>query len=353
MAAAIVLAAAVCATCRPPGETAGTPPPAGVGSEGGAPGASSASGQPASALAGTSWRLVEFQSMDDAIGTLRPDDPSKYTMTLHGDGSVSMQLDCNRGTGTWFAEPAGDDGGSFRFGRLATTRALCPPPSLGERIARDAEFVRSYLLRDGRLHLGLMADAGIYAWQPESPGAFQATPDARLEAAILGAAPHYTREIVEIDGREARYVHGRHDLDGDGVEEVFVLLMGSIFCGTGGCNLLLLRETEGGYALVDDFPRSRAPVIVTSETTAGWHDLVRLESGGGAEPAYVVHAFDGERYVERERLPGDRAPEGVPVLAGDPTYEVGAPLEPRVGASATGDAAPAAKGEGQRAGDAR
>jgi heat shock protein HslJ len=192
-AAAIVLAALAFAACRPGDETTGAPPPVEqteIAAEGGAPEASSPWGGRASTLEGTSWRLVEFQSMDDAIGTLRPDDPSKYTMTLHGDGTVSMQLDCNRATGTWSAEPASDEGGSFRYGPLATTRALCPPPSLGERIARDAEFVRSYLLRDGRLHLSLVADAGIYAWQPESPSAFEATPDAGLGAAILDAAPH-------------------------------------------------------------------------------------------------------------------------------------------------------------------
>ena len=63
---------------------------------------------------------------------------------------------------------SGTDGGSgsFSFGRLAVTRALCAPPNLDERIARDSEYVRSFLLRDGRLYLSLMADAGIYAWEP-------------------------------------------------------------------------------------------------------------------------------------------------------------------------------------------
>ena len=118
-------------------------------------------------LAGTDWRLVQFQSMDDAIGTIRPADPSVFTMRLQEDGTVSMRLDCNRATGNWSAEPAADGAsGRFSFGPLATTRALCPPPNLDERIARDAAYVRGYILRDGRLHLSLMADAGIYTWEP-------------------------------------------------------------------------------------------------------------------------------------------------------------------------------------------
>lgn len=31
---------------------------------------------------------------------------------------------------------------------------------------RQLPFVRSYLLRDGQLHLSLMADGGILSWMP-------------------------------------------------------------------------------------------------------------------------------------------------------------------------------------------
>ena len=85
------------------------------------------------ALAGTHWRLVEFQSMDDAQGATRPSEGSLYTMWLHGDGTVAMQLNCNRATGTWSAEPGADGtSGRFAFGPLAATKALCPPPSRDE-----------------------------------------------------------------------------------------------------------------------------------------------------------------------------------------------------------------------------
>jgi len=121
------------------------------------------------ALADTQWRLVEFQSMDDAIGTIRPDDRSLYTMRLNGDGTVNMRLNCNRANGAWRAEPGGDGAsGRLEFGPLAATGALCPPPSMDERIAAQAKFIRSYLLKDGRLYLSLMADGGIYAWEPDT-----------------------------------------------------------------------------------------------------------------------------------------------------------------------------------------
>lgn len=122
-------------------------------------------------LAGTKWRLVEIQSMDDAIGTVRPSDRNLYTLDLNVDGRAAMRLNCNRGVGPWSAKPVGNGAdGSFTIGPLAMTRALCPPPSLDERIARDMNFVRSFLLRDGRLYLSLMADGGIYVWEPRVDG---------------------------------------------------------------------------------------------------------------------------------------------------------------------------------------
>jgi heat shock protein HslJ len=103
--------------------------------------------------------------MSDEVGTLRPDDPSLYTMSFAPDGGLSLRLDCNRGTGTWSAAPSSPTGGGLEFGPVAATRALCPPSSLDERITADLEFVRSYVIRDDRLYLSLMADGGIYVWE--------------------------------------------------------------------------------------------------------------------------------------------------------------------------------------------
>ena len=116
-------------------------------------------------LAGTSWRLVEFRSSDDAIGTVRPAAGTEYTMAFGTDGRVTMRLDCNRASGGYTAAASGGDGGTLAFAPLAMTRAFCGERSMDTRIARDAEFVRTYLLRDGRLYLDLMADGGTYVWE--------------------------------------------------------------------------------------------------------------------------------------------------------------------------------------------
>jgi heat shock protein HslJ len=286
-------------------------------------------------LANTGWRLVEIQSMDDAVGTTRPDGSAKYTMRLNGDGTVVLRLNCNSARGKWSAEAGPNpNSGRFEFGPLATTKALCPPPSLDEQVASQAKYVRSYLLEEGQLYLSLMADGGIYVWEPldeKSEEPFETKADPELEAAILKAEPYYTREAVDIAGGvgKGRYVYGRVDLNDDGRDEVLVYLLGSIFCGTGGCDLLLFTKARSGYSLIDKFPASRLPIIVSAKKTRGWHDLIRPESGGGAKASFIRHTFDGKRYVKRERMSADKPPEGGSYLTGELTFDKGIPLEPR------------------------
>lgn len=118
-------------------------------------------------LAGTRWRLVEIQSMDDAQGTTRPADRAKYTLAFDPEGGrLSMRLDCNRGSGPYEdRRTKGTNEGTMTIGPLAMTRAFCPPPSLGDRIARDMGYVRTYRVGNGRLMFSLMADGGIYVWE--------------------------------------------------------------------------------------------------------------------------------------------------------------------------------------------
>lgn len=297
-----------------------------------AAGGGQAPAAPKGVLAGTTWRLVEIQSMDEAVGTKRPADPSLYTMRLDTDGTVHMRLNCNRAHGSWSVEPSADSSnGRFGFGPLATTRALCPPPSLDEVITAQVQYVRGYLLKDGRLSLTLMADSGLWVWEPVTAHSFETASDPQIEAAILKATPSYTRAVVDAAGGPGkdRYVYARVDLNGDGKDEVLVYTLGSFFCGSGGCGLLLFARGNDGYSLVNEFAITQSPVVVSDRKTAGWSDLFRLEAGGGASASYVRHAFDGNRYVEKGRTPGTQAPPGKVLFGDDLAFEKGIPLEPQ------------------------
>lgn len=112
------------------------------------------------ALPGTSWVLARFQSMDDTV--LLPDSAARYELAFGADGSLTVRADCNRGRASWESP----DSVSLTIGPVALTRMACPPSRLTDRFARDLGYVRSYIVRDGRLHLALMADGGIYTFEP-------------------------------------------------------------------------------------------------------------------------------------------------------------------------------------------
>ena len=111
-------------------------------------------------LAGISWQLVKFQGSDDR--TLTPDDKTKYTIEFNNDGGLNARIDCNRGRGTWKSSGPSQ----LQLGPLALTRAMCPPGSLHDLIVKHWSFIRSYVIKDGHLFLSLMADGGIYEFEP-------------------------------------------------------------------------------------------------------------------------------------------------------------------------------------------
>ena len=262
-------------------------------------------------LAGTEWRLVEFQSMDDATGTLRPSDPSLFTMRLNADGSVNMRLDCNRANGSWSVEPAQGDpaSGAFAFGRLASTRALCPPPRMDEQIVSQAEYVRSYLLKDGNLYLSLMADGGIYLWEPlGEASASGEVQDHALESALR----------TWLDGDfEAHYFSSSIDLNGDGGPEVVAYVAGPMVCGSGGCSALVLAREGDGYRVVTAISVAQPPIRVSTRSSQGWRNLLVGIAGGGIPAGTAELKFDGTSYPSNPTVPPAEAAadlEGAEIL---------------------------------------
>jgi len=93
---------------------------------------------------------------------LTPDDKAKYTLAFAADGVMSARVDCNRARAGW--KSSGPN--QLEFGPIAATRAQCPPGSLHDQIMRQLPNVRSYLMKDGQLFLSLMADGGVYRFEP-------------------------------------------------------------------------------------------------------------------------------------------------------------------------------------------
>jgi heat shock protein HslJ len=112
-----------------------------------------------SELVGTTWQWIETAYSDDSVLTVT--DPSRYTLTLNADGTLSAQVDCNGGSGTYTL-----DGASLTFGPLVTTRMGCPAGSQAGVFTKDLAAVASYVIEDGNLHLALAMDSGIMEFAP-------------------------------------------------------------------------------------------------------------------------------------------------------------------------------------------
>ena len=82
-------------------------------------------------------------------------------MEFAAGGRLAAQVDCNRGRGTWKAT-----GSQLELGPLTLTRMKCAEGSLHDQIVKQWTSVRSFVIKDGHLFLALMADGGIYEFEP-------------------------------------------------------------------------------------------------------------------------------------------------------------------------------------------
>jgi heat shock protein HslJ len=110
-------------------------------------------------LANTSWQLLQIKNVDGT--SEHPDDSAKYTLEFAADGSLIARLNCNRGRGTWKSTSPG----AIELGVMAMTLAMCLPPSLDTRMAKDLASVHSYAIENGHLHLNL-STGGFYEFEP-------------------------------------------------------------------------------------------------------------------------------------------------------------------------------------------
>lgn len=115
------------------------------------------------ALIADTWYLESIIDTQEEI-RLRPQLSDRHNITFQRDGSLTMQLDCNRGNADWDADPRGRGTGDLSIGRVASTRALCPPPTYGERLAAELPQVDSYELGVAGRSLMLRSEDTIFGF---------------------------------------------------------------------------------------------------------------------------------------------------------------------------------------------
>jgi hypothetical protein len=94
------------------------------------------------------------------------------------------------------------------------------------------------------------------------------------------------------DTEQPAFEYGLTDLDGDGRADAVVLLLGSNWCGSGGCNMLVFHGTTEGFKLVSESTVTNDPIRVSPKIVKGWHTLIVMSNGKGD----VLMRFNGKRY---------------------------------------------------------
>ena len=167
-------------------------------------------------------------------------------------------------------------------------------------------------------------------------GACNATPpaeedpveEASAAATATSPAPATAEEDIKHfllqeypDAAPMQYALAWSDLNGDGKDEAIVPVISSYFCGTGGCNTLILTPAGPMWDKVAEISVSRTPITVLDTSTKGWKDITVAIGGGGGGPGIAKLSFDGEKYPDNPTVapavPVDKG--GTELIAEEPT----------------------------------
>jgi hypothetical protein len=120
------------------------------------------------------------------------------------------------------------------------------------------------------------------------------------------------RFLQTLDGnRTTRYVAAFRDLNGDGIPEAIVYLVGTKWCGSGGCNLLILTQDSSSWRIVTKVTITQPPIRVLRSASNGWRSIGVWVQGGGIRRGYEAELrFDGHTYPRNPTVPPSRRLEG-------------------------------------------
>jgi heat shock protein HslJ len=165
------------------------------------------------------WELIEVQTGPNASD--KPVDPSKYTVSFHDDGTVTIVADCNTALGTYTI-----DGSDMDVEVGPMTLVMCSEDSLSNKWIDDIDQAVSFSINDrGELSLNLPMDGGFVRLQPSLTGVvWEWTQLQHMdESTVVPDDPsRYTIEFLADGtmaiGADCNRGRGTYTRDGDNIE---------------------------------------------------------------------------------------------------------------------------------------
>ena len=90
--------------------------------------------------------------------------------------------------------------------------------------------------------------------------------------ALIAAVHAYAEKKGVHERPQFRYALA--DLDGNGHDDAIVLLEDSIWCGSGGCTMLVFRGTKDVFKYVSGSTVTNTPIRISDDKAAGWKTLI-------------------------------------------------------------------------------
>jgi hypothetical protein len=109
------------------------------------------------------------------------------------------------------------------------------------------------------------------------------------------------------DDETTRFVAAFSDLNGDGRPEAIVYLVSNRWCGSGGCNTLVLTQDDKSWKILTKITITNPPIRVLDARSNGWRSLGVWVQGGGIQPGYEAEIqFNGKTYPRNPSVPPAR-----------------------------------------------
>jgi hypothetical protein len=125
------------------------------------------------------------------------------------------------------------------------------------------------------------------------------------EDSLKQALKAYIRQGGDPDqDQTTKYIAAFRDLNGDGKPEAIVYLESPDYCGSGGCNTLILTNKNGTWKVMSSILITRPPIRVLPNTSHGWHSIGVFVVGGGILDGYEAELdFNGKKYPLNPTVP--------------------------------------------------